>query len=366
MTLPIYIARRFVGALLRVLAVVTLLFGLFEYLENTRRFANETDQVGDVLVLSLLNLPAQIDRIMPLIVLLASLTLFLGLARTSELVVARAAGVSAIKVITVPVILAMLFGVLAVTVFNPILASTIRQAEAMKDEITNVDRSVSSISAEGVWLRQVVGDNQTVIQARRAGPDGTELFDVDFHVFSPNGQLTDRMVAEYAVLDGTVWRLRDVEHWLRSDEQEVLPTPVRTLAAAELSTNLTPEQILDSFAPPETISIWDIQAFITQMETSGFAATHHKLHFQRVLALPAVFAAMVLIGAGFTMRHVRFGNIGTMVVITVLSGFAFYAFQSMSISLGAAERVPVVIAAWSPALAAIMLAVGLLLHLEDG
>ena len=366
MTLPIYIARRFMNAFLKVLAVVTLLFGLFEYLENTRRYANETDRVSDVLMLSLLNLPAQIDRIMPLVVLLASLTLFLGLARSSELVVARAAGVSAIKVITVPVLMAMAFGILAVTIFNPILASTIRQAETMKDEITNVDRSVSSISAEGVWLRQVVGDSQTVIQARRAGPDGTELFDVDFHVFSRDGQLTNRFVARRAVLDGTVWRLEDVQHWVRETGESNLPMPVAGLPDTELSTNLTPEQILDSFAPPETISIWDIQAFITQMETSGFAATHHRLHFQKILALPAVFAAMVLIGAGFTMRHVRFGNIGTMIVITVLSGFVFYAFQSMSISLGAAERIPVVIAAWSPALAAIMLAVGLLLHLEDG
>ena len=365
MTLPIYVARRFVASFLRVTAIVTLLFALFEYLENSRRFAGAAGSVQDVMILSLLNLPAQIDRILPLIVLLASLTLFLGLARSSELVIARAAGVSAIKVVIVPVFVAMVIGVLTVAVINPILASTIRQAEAMKDEIAGTDRSVSSISPEGVWLRQALGTTQTVIHARRAGPAGKELIDVDFHVFDTTGVLSERYTAERAELVGTVWELETPLRWVRG-AQDALPTEPEQLTRTTIDTNLTSEQILDSFAPPETISVWDIQAFITQMETSGFAATHHRLHLHKVLALPLVFAAMVLIGAGFTLRHVRFGNIGTMVVITVLSGFLFYAFQSMSHSLGGAERVPVAIAAWAPPLAAIMLAVTLLLHLEDG
>ena len=365
MTLPIYIARRFLASFLRVAAIVTLLFALFEYLENSRRYAGAASSFQDVMALSLLNLPAQIDRILPLIVLLASLTLFLGLARSSELVIARAAGVSAIRVVAIPVIVAMLIGALTVAVLNPILASTIRQAEAMKDEIAGIDRSVSSISQEGVWLRQSLGDTQTVIHARRAGPDGTTLIDVDFHVFDRDGRLAERYLAAAAMLEGEVWRLQDPVRWTRQT-QDALPLPLQSLPQREIATNLTSEQILDSFAPPETISIWDIQSFITQMETSGFAATHHRLHLQKVLALPVVFAAMVLIGAGFTLRHVRFGNVGTMVVITVMSGFAFYAFQSMSHSLGAAERIPVAIAAWAPALAAVMLAVTLLLHLEDG
>lgn len=365
MTLPIYIARRFVMSFARVAVIVTLLFALFEYLENSRRYADAAGSTGDVMLLSFLNLPAQIDRILPLIVLLASLTLFLSLARSSELVVARAAGVSAIKVVLIPMIVAMGLGVLTVAILNPILASTIREAEAMKDEIAGTDRSVSSISPEGVWLRQSLGATQTVIHARRAGPDGTELIDVDFHIFDRAGSLSERYTAPSAKLEGNVWRLAEPMRWVRQSD-DALPNPPQRLAAQEIETNLTSEQILDSFAPPETISIWDIQAFIHQMETSGFAATHHRLHFQKVLALPLVFAAMVLIGAGFTLRHVRFGNIGTMVVITVLSGFLFYAFQSMSHSLGAAERIPVEIAAWAPALAAIMLAVTLLLHLEDG
>ena len=365
MTLPLYIARRFLMALLRVLAIVVLLFGLFEFLENSRRYGSDADAFSDVVWLSILGLPAQINTIMPLIVLLASLTLFLGLARSSELVVSRAAGVSAFKVLYVPVVLAILIGVLFVSVINPIVASTIRRFDAMEDRITGQDRSVSSFSEQGLWLRQVVGDRQTVIQARRANPSGGVLFDVDFHVFDDAGLLSERILAARATLSNETWTLSDVRRWVRGTQDSV-PRPVQLGANESLPTNLTREQILDSFAKPEAISVWDLSAFIDKMEVSGFSATRHKLHLQSVLSIPIMFAAMVLVGAGFTMRHVRFGHIGTMIVLTVLSGFTLYAFQSMAASLGAAGRIPVEIAAWAPPLAAIMAVTGLLLHLEDG
>lgn len=366
MTLPLYIARRFLMAVLRVGAIVVLLFGLFEFLENSRRYGSDAEAFSDVVWLSLLGLPSQISAIMPLILLLASLTLFLGLARSSELVVSRASGVSAFKVLYVPVVLSIVIGALFVAVANPIVASTIRRFETMQDRLTGQGQSVSSFSEQGLWLRQVVGDRQTVIQARRASPSGGALFDVDFHVFDDTGRLSERILATSAVLRDEAWQLNDVRRWMRGSGPGSPPVPVELSDANALPTNLTREQILDSFAQPESISVWDLGAFIEKMEVSGFSATRHKLHLQSVLSTPIMFAAMVLIGASFTMRHVRFGHIGTMIVLTVISGFALYAFQNMAASLGAAGRIPVEIAAWAPPIAAIMAVTGLLLHLEDG
>ena len=366
MTFPMYIAQRFFFACFRVFVVVVLLFGLFEFIENTRRFSDKADGLSEILIVTLLGLPAQIDRILPLILLLASLTLFIGLARSSELVVSRASGVSAFRVLLVPVAVALIIGILSVAVGNPIVASTIRRYEAMRDSFDNAQRSVSSLSDEGLWLRQADSTGQSVIRARRASPDGVTLFSVDFHVFDSAGDLTQRYIADEAHLLRDHWQLRNAAHWTAAPDSAVPPQPVARLESVSVPTNLTSDQILESFARPETISIWSMSEFINRMETSGFSATRHKLHLQNLMALPVMLAAMVLIGAGFSMRHVRFGQIGTMIVVTVLSGFALFAFQNMSMSLGAAGRVPVEIAAWAPSLGAIMMMSGWLLHHEDG
>jgi len=366
MTLARYLAGRFLRSFFRVSLIVMLLMGLFEGIENIRRFSDKTDDGRDILILTILQLPEQINQVLPLIMLLTSLTLFLGLARSSELVVSRAAGLSAFRVLAVPMGLAVVLGLLSIALLNPIVAATIRKYDTMRASILQTDTSVLSISEGGVWLRQVVDDSQTVIQAQRSSPDGTVLYDVEFHIFDADGALTDRILASAATLDAGTWLLADVRHWRPSDPDSDAPPTVRSALEDTLPTNLTSAQILDSFAKPETISVWELGQFIGQMETSGFTATRHKLFLQSVLATPVVFAAMVLIGASFTMRHVRFGHAGIMVLLTVLSGFALYSFRSIAESLGAAGNIPISIAAWTPPIAALLLVTALLLHLEDG
>jgi lipopolysaccharide export system permease protein len=74
----------------------------------------------------------------------------------------------------------------------------------------------------------------------------------------------------------------------------------------------------------------------------------------------------VLIAAGFTMRHTRFGRTGVMVLTAILLGFAMFFIRSFAQVLGESGQLPVLVVAWMPPVAAILLALGFLLHVEDG
>tara|TARA_B100000214_G_C23546214_1_gene436296 strand:- start:323 stop:550 length:228 start_codon:yes stop_codon:yes gene_type:complete len=75
---------------------------------------------------------------------------------------------------------------------------------------------------------------------------------------------------------------------------------------------------------------------------------------------------MLLIGAGFALRHARFGQTGVLVILSVTSGFLLFSIKRISESLGAAGEIPLFLAAFGPSVSGILFAVGLLLHLEDG
>ena len=114
------------------------------------------------------------------------------------------------------------------------------------------------------------------------------------------------------------------------------------------------------------MGFWDLGRFIGQMEDSGFSGQRHRLFLQTELAKPALYAAMVLIGAAFALRPSRFGQTGVMILLAVLAGFALYFLKDFAESLGGQGDIPILVSAWTPPLAAILLAVSLLLHLEDG
>jgi lipopolysaccharide export system permease protein len=84
------------------------------------------------------------------------------------------------------------------------------------------------------------------------------------------------------------------------------------------------------------------------------------------LSLPLLMAAMTLVGAGFTMRHTRLGRTGVMVLFALAAGFALYFVRNLAQILGENGQIPVLLAAWAPAIATLLLPIALILHLEDG
>ena len=337
---------------------------LIDFVEQIRRFSGMNVSFGEALQLSALNSPAAVYRILPLIMILSAIALFLGLARSSEMVVIRAAGRSALRMLISPVLTALALGGLSVAVLNPIVAATTVQYEAMSARFAHGVTSTLSISREGLWLRQGSVEGQTVIRAQRSNFDGTELTDVTFFSFSPQGTPLARIEARSAVLRDSAWSLQDAKKWLLTDQN-----PERTASAHEtlvISSDLTADQIRDSFGEPATIAIWELPEYITSLERAGFSSLKHDVWYNMELALPLLLASMVLIGAGFTLRHARFGRTGIMVLMAVGMGFAIFFLRNFAQILGENGQIPVILAAWSPPVAAILLSLGLLLHLEDG
>ena len=364
MTLLRYVVRRFLMAVVNVQLVIAILVLLFGGVENLRRFGDSDASLIDIAVITALQAPEVLYEVFPLVVMLASLVTFLGFARTSELVVLRAAGVSALRLIAVPVLAGLVLGGAVVAVGNPVVSAMTRHADAVEDRFRDSSRSLLSFGGGGFWLRQGDAEGQTVIRAVRATPDGTALNGVMLHRFDQAGRLYARIDATAARLTTGAWVLSDAVRWELEPGGGFERTAIG--ASIRLPSDLTSTQILDSFAPPELIPFWQLTRFIGQLEDAGFSAVRHRLHFETELARPLLLAAMVLIGAAFALRPGRFGQTGVMILFAILAGFSLYFLRDFALSLGASGEIPLRVAAWTPPVAAILMALGLLLHLEDG
>lgn len=364
MILNLYIARRFLLLFLQVFAGFFALFVMIDMIDELRRFSNPGITLSQALLLATMNVPATLYRILPLVVMLSAITLFLGLSRSSELVVVRTAGRSGLSFLMAPVVTALAIGAFAVAVLNPLVAATSHRYDVLSEGHAR-GGSVLSISDGGLWLRQGNALGQTVIEAKRANLDGTELYEVTFLTFSPTGVPTQRIEAAQATLIAGAWALTQARRWPLADANP--ERGVHLLAqGATLPTDLTRDRIRDSFGTPGAISFWNLPAYIAGLERAGFSARSHLVWYQIELAHPLLLAAMVLIAAGFTMRHARMAQTGTLALFAILAGFGVFFLRNFGQVLGENGQIPVALAAWSPPLAAVLLALGFLLHLEDG
>jgi lipopolysaccharide export system permease protein len=364
MILHRYFARRFLMIFAGIFGLFFAMVFLVDIVDQVRRFTGEEAGFGELVQLTLLNIPQALYLILPLMMILAAIALFLGLARSSELVVTRAAGRSALVALIAPIMVALLIGLVGVAVFNPIVAATSREYEARLADLRGTNAALA-LSDDGLWLRQGDGAVQTVIHAGRSNLDGTELSDVTFITFSEDGTPLERIEAAGARLADRAWDLTDAKVW-PLDGAANPEVSARQYAALSVSSTLTADQIRDSFGVPSSIPIWELPSFIARLQEAGFTARRHQMYLQSELALPAFLVAMVLIAAGFTMRHQRGGRTGILVLGAILLSFAVYFLRNLSIILGETGQIPIVLAAWAPPLIAIGMALGLLLHLEDG
>ena len=364
MTLHLYFARRFLWTFLAIFGVFFLFQVLLDLVEQIRRFDSSVS-FAEIMQLTLLNTPDGMYQILPLVMILSSIALFVSLARASELVVARAAGRSGLTVLVGPVMVALVIGGLAVAMGNPIVAATSKAYSDLRETYRNGGTSALSIGAEGLWLRQSDPLGQTVIRAARSNADASVLYGVTFIAYAPNGGPVRRIEAGSAALGPEGWSLRDAKVWPLVAGLNPETNAVRH-DALTLPSTLTLERIRESLGTPSIVSIWELPDFVRQLEMAGFSSRRHQVWFQAELARPFFLVAMVLVAAGFTMRHTRFGGTGIAVLSAVLLGFGLYFVRSFAQILGENGQIPILLAAWAPPLASIFLALGLLLHAEDG
>ena len=337
---------------------------LIDLIEQLRKFAVSIDFI-DVFFLALLNLPSSVYQVLPLIIIISSASVFLSLARNSELIVFRSAGKSSVSMLITPTILSFLIGVVSISVFNPIVASTSKQYADLKAKLIDGQETTISIGNEGLWLRQADETGHTVIRAKRANSDATELYDVSLIKLSEEKLPIRRIEADMITLKDSKWIAKysviwPIKYGLNSQSS------VQEYDLIELPTTLKKEQITDQFGDPSTISVWSLPEFIEQLERAGFSAKRYSVWLQSELAKPVFFLAMMLVSAAFCMRQTRVKGTSLNLLVAVLVGFLLFYLKNFVLILGINGQLPVLIAAWGPSFAAIFISLGLFLNREEG
>jgi len=357
-TLGRYFAARFARTVLGVFITVFALVYTIDFVELLRR-AGETPgaSAGVMAQLSLYRTPAVAEGVLPFAVLFGSMASLLQLSRKLELVVARAAGISAWQFLQPGVFVALALGAVTVCAYNPVSALLKQRSTEIEAKI--FARSTKAASGKDLWLRQRGLDGEAIFRAETAIEGTTTLAGVAVFTFDDDGQLTAQIVAAQATLHDGFWELSDVRV-MRPDE------PPESHNTYLIASNLEPARIRQRFTSPESVPFWQLPSTIAQTERAGLDATRYRLQYDVLWARPILFVAMVLVAATVSLRFFRFGGVGKLVLGGVAAGFALYVARQVMEGLGASGLVATPVAAWFPAVVGSLLGTLALLYQEDG
>lgn len=359
-TLGRYFAGRFLISALGVFASIFVLLVLVDYIEMVRR-TSSLASVSAVMVAetSLFRVPQLLEKLTPFCVLIGAMTCYLALSRRLELVVARAAGVSAWQFVSPALASALLLGIFATTVYNPVSADLRERSKQLEAILFGSAPGGGLQEATGFWINQINTEGQAIINAARSEQQGQRLTGLTVFRFDPNNQFQERIEAREATLENGFWMFKTVRRYS-------LDAPPVNQDSFRLATTLTPAQVRNSFSTPETVSFWQLPTYIRSSESSGFASAGYRLQYHKLVAQPFLLIAMVMLAAAVSLRFFRFGGVQKMVLSGVGAGFLLYVLSKVTEDLSKAELMHPIAAAWLPVCVGGLTGFLALLYQEDG
>jgi lipopolysaccharide export system permease protein len=360
-TLSGYIARQFLAWFGAVFGTMISIAFLLDYIELIRRSGSRAQATwGMLLQMAALKLPHTALDVMPFAVLFGTMLVFWRLTRSNELVAARAAGISAWAFLAPAVVIALLIGMIAIMLFNPVASAMEASYEKLENRVLRMTGDPTSLSNGELWLRQSDGaGGQVILHGEKVTGGDLVLRDVGLIFIDPRSQFTGRIEARSATLEHGFWLIERGQRFRPGE-------PAEGFDAVRLVTDLTSRKIEESLASPESMSFWELPSYIMLLEQSGFSAQRHRLYFNALLARPLLFCAMVLVAASFSLRMQRRGGAVALLMSGVAAGFLLYFVSDVVFALGLSARIPILLAAWTPAGISMIFGVSMLLHLEDG
>ena len=338
-----YLLRNFLSVLVLCLLAATSLFLVFEAFEKMNVLLREDAGADLILQFLALKVPLIVHLMTPVAVLVATLISIGRLSQSSELTAMRACGMSVFALVR-PLLVAGAF----ISVLMFILGETlVPWATDRVDEIYNFDikkkHLTDTYDKADFWYR--VGNkfyNVGLYDSRKAVLRGLSIFE-----FDQNFRFSRRTDAKEAD-----WNENPLIGWTMKDAVEIGPTPdgaftVNFYPKLPLVVEETPKDFINIKRRPESMSYFDLKDFTERRKREGVSVTPHLIDLASKVSFPLVNLLVILIAFPFALIPARSGTLTASFVAGVSIGFGYHVIHAICTSLGSAELLPIIPAAWA-------------------
>lgn len=344
-----YVMRSFCGNFLLVLCsfvMLLLVFTFFELLGDIIRNRTPLVTVG----LYLIDLmPSMIYVTTPLAVLIAVLSTFGLLNRSSELTAMKATGISLYRVI-IPVL--ALAAVLAVALFafdDFYLPVANRKQEALRMTIKGKPPQ-TYLRPDRKWIfgEQKPGEPARIYYYRFFDTDADQFADMTVFEFDPDTfLLTRRIFAKNVTWQPQLHQWVFENGWERtfngSEVQNYHTFDVATFPVLTEQPAYFKKELLQS----QEMNFAELERYIRDLQQGGFDVVRLRVALFHKFAYPAIALVMAVLAVPFALSM---GKRGSLTGIATAIGIAivYWVISNLFEAMGNASMLPAALAAWSP------------------
>jgi lipopolysaccharide export system permease protein len=327
----LYLSRHFLKAVAITSVIIGLTISGVELIEFVRKApgASHVSLIAAFEVI-LSKLPYMLQEILPFLLFISAIYSFFQLSRYNEYTIIKTNGVSTLQFLLPYFSTSFAISILAITILNPIASVLLMHSNQAKHG------NAVALLTSGLWLidKTVEQDINVIVHADKLliEPNKALLTNSSFTYFNNDYQFVKKLRAQEAILEQGQWRLSNATEY---------NVPAKTLQHSQyiISTNITLDELQNSFKDPRYISIWNLPYFISVLEQSGASTKQYVVYFYKVLSKPFLIFPILCIAACFALKPYRMANITHMALMSLLTVFGLYFITEMVFSIGLSSKI---------------------------
>lgn len=311
--LDIYIGR----ILLRyIMVTVIVLLGLFvfvKFIDELGHLNKGSYGIAQILQYVVLSIPKLFYEIFPIAALIGSILGLSVLARDSELIVMRAAGVSILRVVGSVLKVGLILALVAMLMGEVISPYT--ETKAQKIRVEAMQTNIGKETNTGLWLR----DDNTFVNIGELLPDLT-LLRIKIFEFDDANFLRFLSTAEQGEYQNGRWLLKGLKRTMIKDTSSAADK----VTAAYWSTEVSPNILRVFTIEPEQLSLWELTKYIEHLQTNKQDTNKYELAYWAKIVTPFATAVMLILAVPFVFKEARSGSLGRNLLSGIMIGLGFF------------------------------------------
>jgi lipopolysaccharide export system permease protein len=321
--------------------VGAVLIMVVDLLQTLDRFLRSKPPFFTILEHFLYRMPGELYKGLPMIVLIATVFLFLSLTRQRELDALKAAGVSLYRA-SLPILLVA--GVITVL-------AVVFQETALPDINAKADE-VDRVKIRGQLPRHL--QRQTQIWYRSSDtrffrmalldPVGKSMEGLTLLEISPDFRLVERVDAKIAQWTPEGWHLADGVLRRVAAQNRIASEP---FAARMMSMPENIDDFIQVQNAPDTMSFLELRAYVTKLREGGHRVNRYLVQLYSKLSFPLVHVIMALVAIPFALVSPRSGGRAMGIGVAIVIAVGYWIVHSVAIAFAQADLLPAALAAWT-------------------
>ena len=335
-----YLLREHAAFMAIGLGVGAVLFVMIDLLQTMDRYLRAKPPLAYIVEHFVYRIPAALYDGMPIVVLVATIFLFLTLNRHHELTALKSAGISLYR-ISAPILVVGFAMAVGAGLFQELVLPALNERGDEVDRVKirgQLPRHLQS--RQRIWLRN---SDTRFYRVELLAPGTNDLYGVTVLEVDKAFRLSSRLDARRAHWTPKGWELESGAFRHVEPDGRVHTVPFTT-TALELGDDIDDFTRIQKSI--EAMSYRELREYVARLEAAGYETKKYLVELYSKLSFPLVNVIMVLVAIPFAVHSPRSGRLfGVGLAIAILAGYLVVHY--VAISFARAELLPPALAAWT-------------------